>query len=265
MSNIEICFTGDQFRQPAAQLAERLQLPIHSPGSTNYDFLLTLSDRGLSLEPSASKGYGAISCDFASGANNHRRRFGGGNGQSIAKAVGVSGKFCPTVLDLTAGLGGDGFVLASLGCCVTLVERNPVVHSLLADGLARATISGAEDSALAAIIDRIELIEGDSADYLQAQQEQPQEEYPDVVYLDPMFPERKKSAKVKKQMQAFHSIVGGDADADSLLAQALAIAVHRVVVKRPAGAPYLADSKPSYSLEGKSTRFDIYALKKLPA
>lgn len=246
-------------------MADKLQLPFHSPSTTDYDFLLAVAETGLSLIPAAGMGYGAISCDFASGANNHRRRFGGGNGQSIAKAVGVSGKFYPSVLDLTAGLGSDGFVLACLGCSVTLVERNPVVHSLLADGLARATISGAKDSALAAIIDRIVLIEGDSADYLQAQQELPEAVYPDVVYLDPMFPERKKSAKVKKQMQAFHSIVGGDADADSLLAQALVIAVHRVVVKRPAGAPYLADSKPSYSLEGKSTRFDIYALKKLPA
>ena len=87
----------------------------------------------------------------------------------------------------------------------------------------------------------------------------------DVVYLDPMFPERKKSAKVKKQMQAFHAIVGTDADADGLLALALNVATYRVVVKRPAGANYLAEKKPSYSLEGKSTRYDIYTLKKLPA
>lgn len=261
MSNIEISFSGDQLRKPAAVLADKLQLPIHSPGTTDYDFLLTLSEIGLSLVPAAGMGYGAICCDFASGANNHRRRFGGGNGQSIAKAVGVSGKFYPGVLDLTAGLGSDGFVLASLGCSVTLVERNPVVHSLLADGLARAAISGEEDRVLAEIISKIELVEADSGNYLQ---NLPSTVAPDVVYLDPMFPERKKSAKVKKEMQAFHSIVGGDADADSLLALALGIAVHRVVVKRPAGAPYLADSKPSYSLEGKSTRFDIYALKKLP-
>ncbi len=80
-----------------------------------------------------------------------------------------------------------------------------------------------------------------------------------------MFPERKKSAKVKKQMQAFHAIVGTDADADGLLALALNVATYRVVVKRPAGANYLAEKKPSYSLEGKSTRYDIYTLKKLPA
>ena len=259
---IEITFTGEEFREPAILLANKIQLPIHSSGSTHYDFLLSLSDTGLSLVPSAAKGYGAISCDFASGANNHRRRFGGGNGQSIAKAVGVSGKFNPSVLDLTAGLGADGFVLASLGCSVTLVERNPVVYSLLADGLARAAVVAGVDTVLAGIIDRIHLIEADSGDYLQ--QLLLSGSATDVVYLDPMFPERKKSAKVKKEMQAFHSIVGSDADADSLLGLALGMATHRVVVKRPTGAPHLAGSRPSYSLEGKSTRFDIYALKKLP-
>ena len=260
MPKIEICFTGKELSQSAAQLAEKLQLPVHR-GSTDYDFLLTYTEDGLSLVPSATLGYGPISCDFVTGTNNHRRRFGGGNGQSIAKAVGVSGKFYPRVLDLTAGLGADGFVLASLGCAVTLVERNPIVHSLLADGLARAVACGDKDHALAEIINRIDLVEADSSHYLNSLDLSAS---PDVVYLDPMFPQRKKSAKVKKEMQAFHSIVGGDADGDSLLALALAVANHRVVVKRPAGAPYLGEAKPSYSLEGKSTRFDIYALKKLP-
>ena len=260
MPKIEIGFTGKEFSRTAELLAAKLQLPLQR-GSADYDFLLTLADSGLSLVPSASLGYGPISCDFATGANNHRRRFGGGNGQSIAKAVGVSGKFHPTVLDLTAGLGADGFVLASLGCAVTLVERNPIVHSLLADGLARAIACGEKDDALAEIINRIVLVEADSSHYLNNLDSS---NSPDVVYLDPMFPLRKKSAKVKKEMQAFHSIVGSDADADSLLVMALSVARHRVVVKRPAGAPYLGEAKPSYSLEGKSTRFDIYALKKLP-
>ena len=119
-----------------------------------------------------------------------------------------------------------------------------------------------QNSDLSGILRRMKLIEVNSADYLQS----PEAELlsTDVVYLDPMFPERKKSAKVKKEMQAFHGIVGGDQDADSLLALALKVANYRVVVKRPAGAKHLADKKPSYSLEGKSTRYDIYTLKKLP-
>jgi 16S rRNA (guanine1516-N2)-methyltransferase len=90
------------------------------------------------------------------------------------------------------------------------------------------------------------------------------EEFPDVIYLDPMFPERQKTADVKKEMAAFHSIVGKDEDADALLPLALAHVNYRVVVKRPRKAPFLNDQVPSYQLEGKSSRFDIYTVKKLP-
>jgi 16S rRNA (guanine1516-N2)-methyltransferase len=264
MPIIEISFTTDSYRDSAKLLSEKLGLPLQTDQSFDYDYLLSYSESGLSLVPSADKGYGSIQCDFAGGAHSHRRRFGGGNGQSIAKAIGVSGKFSPQVLDLTAGLGGDAFVLASLGCSVTMIERNPIVYCLLADGLERAVVSSEDDSDLAAIVERITLIEKNSAEYLQQEAVEASVSV-DVVYLDPMFPGRKKSAKVKKQMQAFHSIVGSDADADQLLALATKIANYRVVVKRPSGAEYLAASKPSYSLEGKSTRYDIYTLKKLPS
>lgn len=56
---------------------------------------------------------------------------------------------------------------------------------------------------------------------------------PDVVYLDPMYPHRQKSALVKKEMRVFQSLVGNDDDADSLLIPAMTIAKRRVVVKRP--------------------------------
>jgi len=259
---IQISYSSSAFQDSARQLSAKLDLPQRTEQSPDYDYLLDLSESGLSLIPSADKGYGPIQCDFAGGAHSHRRRFGGGNGQAIAKAIGVSGKFSPQVLDLTAGLGGDAFVLASLGCTVTMLERNPIVHSLLVDGLARAKISAEDDSGLREIMRRISLVEVNSAEYLQKGADLVSA---DVVYVDPMFPERKKSAKVKKQMQAFHAIVGADLDADKLLALALAVANYRVVVKRPAGASYLAESKPSYSLEGKSTRYDIYTLKKLPS
>ena len=132
---------------------------------------------------------------------------------------------------------------------------------------------------MSSVINRLSLLEGNAANYLSdlvsritqvEPQAQVEEELdtavwrPDVVYVDPMFPLRKKSAKVKKQMQAFHAIVGTDPDADQLLANALIAAKYRVVVKRPTGAGFLAETKPNYSLEGKSTRYDIYALKKLP-
>mgnify|MGYP000164257614 CR=1 FL=1 len=263
MPIIQIFNASSAFEDSARQLSAKLGLPQRTEQSVDYDYLLDFSESGLSLVPSKNKGYGPIKCDFVGGSHSHRRRFGGGNGQAIAKAIGVSGKFSPLVLDLTAGLGGDAFVLASLGCTVTMLERNPIVHSLLADGLARAHISAEDDFELRDIMQRISLLEANSAEYLQKGASSDLASA-DVVYVDPMFPERKKSAKVKKQMQAFHAIVGADLDADKLLALALKVANYRVVVKRPAGANYLADSKPSYALEGKSTRYDIYTLKKLP-
>jgi 16S rRNA (guanine1516-N2)-methyltransferase len=291
---IRVAYGSTVFKPQADKLAEKLSLPVETDGAVmqgslsaqGFDYLLEFTEQGLSLRPSADKGYGSIICDFSGSEHSHRRRHGGGNGQAIAKAVGVSGKFAPQVLDLTAGLGGDGFVLASLGCKVTMLERNPIVHSLLADGLSRGVQAGREDAQqgddeLEQVISRLSLLEGNSASYLSGlvdalaaadkevevePETTPETEVwrPDVVYVDPMFPPRKKSAKVKKEMQAFHAIVGTDPDADDLLANALAVAQYRVVVKRPAGAGFLAETKPNYSLEGKSTRYDIYALKKLP-
>ncbi len=196
---------------------------------------------------------GDVLVDFVSGAMSYRVKHGGGFGQAVAKACGLSPKVLPSVLDMTAGLGRDGFVLASLGCEVTLVERQPIVHALLVDGLRRAQ-SSVEVSDTAR---RISLRRGDASELIGQSF--------GVVYVDPMFPERKKSAAVKKEMAAFHQLVGADEDADLLLAKAIELATHRVVVKRPKGAPFLAGQKPSQSLTGKSGRFDIYALRSMAA
>ena len=261
---IRVAYESISFKPQAQVLAEKLSLPIQvdtDAFANSFDYLLEFTQQGLALRPSADKGYGSIICDFAGSEHSHRRRYGGGT-----------------------GLGGDGFVLASLGCNVCMLERNPIVHSLLADGLSRGIEAARQEleqgvDELSSVINRLSLLEGNAANYLsdlvsritqlepqaQVQEEQDTAVWrPDVVYVDPMFPLRKKSAKVKKQMQAFHAIVGTDPDADQLLANALTVAKYRVVVKRPAGAGFLAETKPNYSLEGKSTRYDIYALKKLP-
>ena len=138
-----------------------------------------------------------------------------------------------------------------------LHERSPIAYALLADGLLRARRYAAEtgDSELGDILSRMTLSHINSIG-------EPISDI-DVVYVDPMFPERKKSAAVNKSMQAFHSIIGKDEDSEALLAHALAQPVKRVVVKRPRTAPAISGAKPSYTLEGKSSRFDIYALKKM--
>jgi 16S rRNA (guanine1516-N2)-methyltransferase len=193
--------------------------------------------------------------DFVEGAMAHRRQFGGGSGQMIARAVGVQGRVRPRVLDATAGLGRDAFVLAALGCPLILIERQPVVAALLEDGLRRA----AADSEVAPIAARMQLLQGNAIVLL----ENWPGETPQVIYLDPMFPHRDKSALVKKEMRLFRPLVGDDDDAPALLAAALQLASHRVVVKRPRKAPAIAGPAPAYALEGKSSRYDIYPKKSL--
>ncbi len=227
-------------------------------------FVLLVNTQGLSLQETGKGAPGPIYVDFVQGASAHRRHFGGGKSQLIAKAVGIKGSFRPHVLDLTAGLGQDGFVLATLGCRVNLVERVPVIFHLLDDGLRRAREY--DDGQLNAILSHITLHKQQALDYLKQISQMP-----DVIYFDPMFPEKEKSAKVKKNMAAFQSLVGSDSDAGSVLSLALTKAKHRVVVKRPRKAPTLFEQYPqcniplpSLVMEGKSSRYDIYPIARMP-
>ena len=193
--------------------------------------------------------------DFVGGKAGHRRKFGGGKGQDIAKAVGLNKGAKPSVVDATGGLGQDGFVLAGLGCTVTLIERSPIIAALLNDGLKRARNSVETGD----IAGRMTLINGDSKTELELLAKAGKKA--DVVYLDPMFPHREKSALVKKEMRLFQDLLGNDPDSDQLLKPALQLAEYRVVVKRPKGAPDLDQQAPTYRLEGKACRYDIHALK----
>ncbi|MDQ2078303.1 class I SAM-dependent methyltransferase [Marinimicrobium sp. ABcell2] len=249
-------------RDQAAQVARRLECPllmgVEPKDVHDLDFTLVCDAQGLSVQQTGAKAPGPVRAEFASGSVDHRRKFGGGKGQMIAKAVGIKAGIYPHIVDLTAGLGRDAFVLASLGSRLTMVERSPLVHLLLEDGLRRGCMA-AHDPELRAILSRMELVHMDGADYVQQLTEAP-----DVIYLDPMFPERQKSAEVKKEMRAFHQLVGKDEDADTLLVAALDKARYRVVVKRSRKAPFLAGREPSYQLAGKTSRFDVYALCKFP-
>ncbi|WP_440055136.1 class I SAM-dependent methyltransferase [Pseudoalteromonas sp. T1lg65] len=219
--------------------------------SANDEFYqLVYDEQGLKLFKRDEPKLGAIQVDFVTGAVAHRRKFGGGKGQAIAKAVGLSKGATPKVLDATAGLGRDAFVLASLGCNVIMHERNPVVAALLYDGLERAY----QDAEIGDWMrEKMQLVFGSSHELLSQTEHQP-----DVVYLDPMFPHREKSAQVKKEMRVFHSLVGDDQDADALLPFAYQLASKRIVVKRPDYAGFLNDKQPSMQIKTKKNRFDVY-------
>ncbi|MCK9504006.1 MAG: class I SAM-dependent methyltransferase [Porticoccaceae bacterium] len=224
--------------------------------------VMWLDDTGLSLRQTGRKAMGPVQCEFVAGEARHRRLYGGGKSQAIAKAVGIRDRQRPYVADLTAGMGGDACALAGLGCRVVMVERHPAVAELLADGLRRGNLAaGEEGGEVAALMARMSLVKTSATDWLLSLADA---EFPDVIYLDPMFPERRKSAQVNKNMQIFQQLVGEDLDADGLLPLALTRARYRVVVKRPSHAPWLNGEKPAVTLAGKSVRFDIYPLKKMP-
>jgi len=210
-------------------------------------FQLASIDGRLQLRALHHPAYGAICADWT--APEVRRRIAGGKRQLLGKAVGLHKLAAPHVLDATAGLGRDAFVLASLGARVTLAERNASVAALLTDARRRAL----EDPATAPAAGRTEIVALDARSLLD-----PAGTRFDVVYLDPMYPDRGKSALAKKELQLLRELAGPDADADALLAPALANARRRVVVKRPLPAPPLAGHEPGLEFRGTQARFDVY-------
>jgi len=245
---VTVCLLCEEGAEPGALsiLAERWNLVSDS----DANMALVLTPERLELRKRDEPKLGAIFVDFVGGTMGHRRRFGGGRGEAVAKAVGIKGSYLPDVVDATAGLGRDAFVLAALGCHVRMLERNPVVAALLDDGLQR----GYQDAEIGGWLrERLTLLHASSLTALAELSPKPQ-----VVYLDPMYPHRQKSALVKKEMRVFQGLVGADEDADGLLDPARRLATKRIVVKRPDYAPPMADVPAQAAVTTKSHRFDIY-------
>lgn len=238
-------------RERAEHFAGKYGFSIHEQPPSEADIILLLTPERLQLQQLGPDAPGPVFVDFAVGRLDFRRRHGGGVSQPLARAVGLKGGERPRVLDATAGLGRDAFVLASLGCQVTLVERQPTIAALLEDGLVRAVYM----PELAPIVSRMTLQQGEGTSVMGTLSVP---ECPDVVYLDPMYPPRNKSALVKKEMQLLHRVVGQDLDAARLLQKALATARKRVVVKRPRQAEPLGAGSPSFTIESPNTRYDVY-------
>lgn len=191
----------------------------------------------------------ALAIDFVEGALAHRLRSGHARGEPLVRAAGVVRGQRPAIVDATAGLGRDAFLLASLGCEVTLIERSPEIHALLNAALERARAAGPE---LAAIIGRMTLILGDARERIAGLA-------PEVVLVDPMHPPRGNSALVKQEMRLLRGLVGTDPDAAELMHAALSAAGRRVVLKWPLRAePMPGLPPPSHTLLGKTVRYDVF-------
>lgn len=228
-----------------------------------------------------------IYVDFLEGQLAHRKEYGGGKNQLVAKAVGLNKKKDISIVDISCGLARDAFVFAYLGADVTAIERNPTIAALVKDAFERAkqeawfcelrfrffevdaktflndwiassqaSLTSRNDGSAQTLPSRSDekhppSLRGGAAD----EAIHPQ---PDVIYFDPMFPERNKSALVKKEMRILKEVVGDDLDADEIFRLALTKAKKRVVIKRPKGAPHLNNQEPSLIYKGKSSRFDVY-------
>ncbi len=243
-----IAIKSDQENSRAEKLSEKLNIPRETDLTEKPDLLLGWHEEKLSLFPEDS---GPVFIDFVEGKLAHRRQFGGGKKQPLARAIGLSSKKIPNVIDATAGMGRDSFVLASLGCKVQMIERSPVIAALLQDALDRAR----QDVDVCEIADRLSVICADASGYLANVQME------DVIYLDPMYPEKRKSAAVKKDMRALQMLVGADQDSHKLLEAALKKAKHRAVVKRPKQADPIDGQQPNSSISSPNTRYDIYSIK----
>jgi len=200
-----------------------------------------------------------ISIDFLKGTLAHRQQFGGGRGQAISKAMGLKSGITPSILDTTAGLAGDAFVLATLGCPITLIERSPILFALIENAVERASLS---DQFQTIIKQGFHIINCDANKYI-TEQLKTNNNAPDVIYIDPMYPHRKKSALVKKDMQILQRLHGKDNNAAELLDNALLYAKKRVVVKRPVLAETVSKKVPNTCIKSKKTRYDIYTIKKM--
>ena len=260
-----------------ARIVADTQAQAPATGTRNRLVWLAVDADGLSL----TDGDQAMRGDFTK--LQKRLQYHNLTHELLVKATKVKGREKLRVIDATAGMGEDSLLLAAAGCEVTLFEQDPVIAALLQDTMRRAL----EEAALHEIVTRMQLVEGDSIDHLRklgeaATGSDTQEDdaghacstltesaamangsdialkRPDVIYLDPMFPERQKSGLVKKKFQLIHYLEAPAENEEALMQAAIAARPFKIVVKRPAKGPYLAGLKPSYSLGGKAIRYDCY-------
>lgn len=250
-----LCFDGGSLDR-AQGLSDRLDAPLAvcEAGCSEAAFIpepgllyLKVSRDGLSLMCDGME----LRPDFAEMLP--RIKQGALQREMLVKAARVKGVEAPRAVDATAGLGEDSLLLAAAGFTVTLCEADPVIAALLEDALARASAH----EVLGPIVERMHLVAGDSRIALERAGASTGAQ-PDVVYLDPMFPGRTKTAAVKKKFQLIHGLERPTEplDEESLLQAALAAHPRKVVIKRPVKGPYLAGVKPSHAIAGKAVRYD---------
>lgn len=228
----------------AEETAGKLKIPVLTDLSEHDESEdhLELSADGLGLYCDGMK----ITGDFA----KLKRRTDRKNicTEMLLKAVRFKNSDGPyTVLDATAGLGDDSFIMAAAGNTVTMYEYDALIAAMLRDALKRAEA----DSDLSDTVSRMELREENSIEAMKTVRGQ----Y-DIIYLDPMFPSKKKSALAKRKFQLLHTVEPPCENGDEMLKAAIEAQPKKIIIKRPVKGEYLAGVAPSYSLSGNAIRYD---------
>jgi 16S rRNA (guanine1516-N2)-methyltransferase len=228
-------YEDESILDKARQIAEQLNFALDKDACPCL--FVTAEKLGLKMP-----NFSLLFADFSASAWNKRKAEG--------KKQGLVRACKPTkglkIIDATAGWGRDAAVLASFGADVLMLERHPVMAALLADALSLRDDSDKQQM-------HLRLEPTDAYIYLKNLSK---EEYPDLIYIDPMHPERDKSALVKKDMQALQQMIGADKDALELITLASTRVKQRVIVKWPQKVKSLLPANAS--IEGKTVRFDIY-------
>lgn len=276
-SHITVVSTEPEAEDRAAALAGMLSvthtdiLSTEGDPQTRYRFRLLVDSHTTRLEwhdPSP----GTLTLSFTEGRNRYRMQAGGRRRDTLARAIGL-GKHATrrditnhSILDATAGLCRDAWAMAAYGCPVIAFERSGWLNWMQRDALTQALADpDTHDCA-----SRLTLVRSDATNWLNdwlthTNSKDVQSRKVSAIYLDPMYPQRKKSAAVKKDMQVLHQLIGADTDSEKLLTAALSAArqglIDRVVVKRPASGDTLDNPwqvKPTHTHESKNTRYDVY-------
>lgn len=246
---LAVLYEGRGDEHSFRSLAERLRVPCVNAsaiGDAPLAYFLTWRDGSLKLLDRDLLKKGGLTVEVEPRPGEQRSWPAPKQG-ALAQALGRKTR---TVVDATAGWGQDSLAIFRMGYELVCIERSPVMAELLRDGFARLVQL---DWMLRLNLTPPKLLMGDAIALLASLEAQP-----DCIYLDPMFPpKRKKSARTRKSMAILHDLVGADLDKNRLFAAALNAAGKRVVVKHPDDAEPLG-GQPNESFRGKLLRYDVY-------
>ncbi len=235
-------------KERSQELADRLDVPLYGfvGKECPESFFLSWRDGCLKLLDKELLKKGGLVVDIEP-RNGEQRSWPAPKQDALAQALGRKTK---TVVDATTGWGQDSLHIFRMGYDLLCIERSPVMAELLCDGFNRLL---AEDWIQTLKLQPPQLLRGNAIELLQTLNT-----LPDCIYLDPMFPpKRKKSALAKKSMVVLRDLLGDDQDREQLFEVALKVSGKRVVVKSPDYAEPLG-GKPSESYQGKLLRYDVY-------